>query len=160
MSKKSPTFTHRLKNLLWFSWPILGIAVFWIIRSQGTGEANPMGQKLYEIYCLNCHQSEGEGLAKLIPPLSQSDYLQQNQDQLPCLIKAGMEGPVKVNGVIFNHPMPGSPDLTPQEVYNLIDYINHAWGNDVSTPGPLEIEEAWDTCDPDKPISGISPAKP
>ena len=32
------------------------------------------GKRLYENYCGNCHQADGRGLGKLIPPLRDSDY--------------------------------------------------------------------------------------
>ncbi len=33
------------------------------------------GKRSYEVKCSNCHQSEGQGLGKLYPPLAKSDYL-------------------------------------------------------------------------------------
>tara|TARA_R110002020_G_scaffold313507_1_gene528740 strand:- start:260 stop:481 length:222 start_codon:yes stop_codon:yes gene_type:complete len=34
------------------------------------------GKTIYENHCGNCHQSDGSGLGKLIPPIKDSDYFQ------------------------------------------------------------------------------------
>ena len=85
------------------------------------------GRVLYEYHCANCHLSSGEGIGALIPPLKNADYLQQNWDQLACIIKYGIEDTILVNGVEFNGPMAGIKELGPVEISNLINFINHEW---------------------------------
>lgn len=72
---------------------------------------------------------DGSGLEGLIPPLAQADWVQQNQDQLACIIRYGMEAEIVVNGKKYKEKMPGVPQLTDFEVTNVINYINSAWGN-------------------------------
>ena len=88
------------------------------------------GGALYAAYCANCHMDDGTGLKGNIPPLANSDWLRDNQDQLACVIYAGMEGEVVVNGVTYNAAMTGNPELKTTQVTNIMNYINHAWGND------------------------------
>lgn len=81
------------------------------------------GAKLYEQHCSNCHQADGSGLAKLIPPLKQADYLSKNALNLPCLIKNGMSGELLVNGVMYNQKMPAQGNLSADEIRNICLFV-------------------------------------
>lgn len=87
------------------------------------------GRILYRQHCANCHQDDGSGLGKLIPPLAQSDYLQKNPQDVVCIIRYGLQGPVVVNGIEYNQPMPANPQLKDIEIAEIITYINNAWEN-------------------------------
>jgi mono/diheme cytochrome c family protein len=101
--------------------------VTWILISCG-GNTYKQGERLYEAHCGNCHMEDGKGLAKLIPPLAQSNYLKDNQDLIPCILRHGQSGEVVVNGVAFNQEMPGQK-YTEIQINNIINYINTAWDN-------------------------------
>ncbi len=92
-------------------------------------ETYMQGKRLYSAHCENCHMEDGTGLAKLIPPLADSDYLKNNQDKIACILRNGQTGEVIVNGVTYNQEMPGKK-YTEVQITNIINYINHAWGND------------------------------
>lgn len=96
------------------------------------------GAILYENFCASCHMDDGSGLAGNIPPLAQSDYLANHQKELACIIHNGQQGEIIVNGITYNNPMPGVPQLTDFEIANIINYINHAWGNEL---GFYQIDE-------------------
>lgn len=85
------------------------------------------GRDLYLKHCANCHQENGGGLGRLYPPLNKSDYLQGNVEKVICLIRNGISGEIVVNGVEYNQPMPGIPDLTPLEVAEITTYIYNQW---------------------------------
>lgn len=88
------------------------------------------GESLYESVCASCHASNGLGLSNLIPPIAGSDYWINNQDKLPCIIRHGMTSPVTVNGIIYDmQTMPANPDLGEGDIANIINFINHKWGN-------------------------------
>ena len=72
---------------------------------------------------------DGMGLAKLIPPLAQSDYLKDNQETTPCILYHGQKGAITVNGITYNQEMPGKK-YTDVQLTNIINYINNAWTND------------------------------
>lgn len=88
------------------------------------------GHSIYDSVCANCHMEDGTGLKGLIPPLANSDYLKNNQLDVACIIRYGQEGEIVVNGKTYNQPMAGIHYLTDTEIANIINYINHAWGND------------------------------
>ncbi len=105
------------------------------------------GQILYQNFCANCHMDDGSGLAGNIPPLAQADYVRENQDKLACIIRYGMEGEIVVNGTSYNNPMEGIPQLTEFEIANVINYINHAWGNDYGYVPMQDIRAALEDCE-------------
>jgi len=74
---------------------------------------------------------DGSGLKNLYPPLAGADYLKNNQDNLACIIRYGLADTIIVNKNIYNNPMPGVKDLNEVQITNVINYINHAWENDL-----------------------------
>jgi len=88
------------------------------------------GHSIYDSICANCHMEDGTGLKGVIPPLAGSDYLKNNQLDVGCIIRYGQEGDIVVNGKTYNQPMAGISYVTDTEIANIINYINHAWGND------------------------------
>ena len=90
---------------------------------------NAQGHNLYDKHCANCHMEEGEGLRNLIPPLAGADYLGENPREVVRGIRYGMQGPILVNGTVYNEPMPGNAELSDFQIVNIVNYINQAWGN-------------------------------
>lgn len=104
------------------------------------------GKVLYEYHCANCHMENGAGLAGLIPPLADSDYLMENQSKLACIIRNGISDTLRVNGFLYEQPMAGVPQLNAVEINNIINYINHAWGNDYGLSRVGEVQKALEDC--------------
>lgn len=104
------------------------------------------GEILYQNFCANCHMEDGSGLKNIIPPLASADYVKNNQELLPCIIRNGQEGEITVNGIKYNSPMAGTNRLSPFEIANIINYINTAWGNDFGYAKFEEIKEILEEC--------------
>ncbi len=121
---------------------LVGIA--WLTACEGT--RYQQGENLYRTYCANCHMEDGTGLERLIPPLAGSDWLRDHQDTLPCIIRNGMHGPIVVNGITYEGEMPSNKQLNPVLINNLINYINHAWGNDFGEADIRRTEAALERC--------------
>lgn len=88
------------------------------------------GKALYEANCANCHQSNGMGLGKLIPPIYQSDYFLADIPRTAKIIKNGQKGEITVNGVIYNQEMPANPRLTNIEIAHIMTYLYNIWGSE------------------------------
>ncbi len=99
------------------------------------------GKQLYTQYCSNCHMENGEGLGTLIPPLKGADYLLDSVAQMARAIKYGIRGPITVNNIEYNQPMPANPDMTSLEIMELLIYISNAWGNESKPVGLQEVED-------------------
>lgn len=104
------------------------------------------GEILYQNFCANCHMDDGSGLAGNIPPLAGADFVRQNQDQMACIIRYGLEGGVVVNGIAYQNPMAGIPQLSEFEIANIINYINQAWGNDYGYLPLKNVRESLEGC--------------
>ncbi|HEX8327522.1 MAG TPA: cytochrome c [Hymenobacter sp.] len=104
------------------------------------------GERLYVQHCASCHGDQGQGLARLIPPLAGADYLTKHRDELACLLRNGQKGPIVVNGISYNNVMPGEKGLSPAQITNLLNYIENHWGN----KGPLrtinQTQQQLDAC--------------
>ena len=87
------------------------------------------GQQLYQTHCSNCHQEDGTGLSRLIPPLAQSDYMLADVDRTLCLIKYGLQGEIIVNGESYQQAMPANERLRDIEIAQIATYIYNQWGN-------------------------------
>lgn len=103
------------------------------------------GKQLYQAHCLNCHQKDGSGLGKLIPPLS-SNFVKEQKKIAICGIKYGLEGPIKVNKVEYNGVMPGNTRLTPLEIAEIMTYISNSWGNEFGMVTIRDVEESLKNC--------------
>lgn len=97
------------------------------------------GEVLYKKNCSNCHQSNGSGLGLVYPPLNQSDYMENNFEQVLCLMKYGVNDSLLVNGKSYVQPMPGIASLTDLEVAEIATYIYNTWQHE---RGIVEVAEA------------------
>lgn len=96
------------------------------------------GRMLYKKHCIGCHQNDGSGLAQLIPPLADADFL-KNEQAVICVIRHGQQGHVVVNGIEYNGNMPANPALQPLQIAEISTYILNAWGN---KGGFVSVQEA------------------
>ena len=86
------------------------------------------GKELYENYCANCHQKDGTGLGKLIPPLRDADYFKADIQRSVWIMKHGKAGEIVVNGQVYNQAMPANPSLSPLELAQISTYLYNSWG--------------------------------
>lgn len=121
------------------------IALLFLISGCGQGRTPKFkqyyvqGERLYLKHCSNCHQKDGSGLARLYPPLNESDYMKENFEEVVCLIREGISGEMIVNGEQFNQPMPAIPTLSDLEVAEIATYIYNTWSHE---RGLIEVKDA------------------
>ncbi|MDA0814834.1 MAG: hypothetical protein O3C21_20845, partial [Verrucomicrobia bacterium] len=77
-------------------------------NTAGKHEEKPSGQIVFDNRCLNCHQPDGEGLPGIYPPIAKSDWVTGDTNRLIEIIIRGAQGPITVNGHLFNNIMPPS----------------------------------------------------
>lgn len=87
------------------------------------------GEVLYQVHCLRCHKITGEGFQPLIPPLAKSDYFFDNPGRVLATVMEGLSGPITVNGVRYDQPMPPISYLADEEVALVVTYVLNKWGN-------------------------------
>ena len=96
------------------------------------------GAGVYHDHCQNCHNNNGDGLAELIPPLTDTTFLKTNKSNLPCIIQNGLKAPIKISGRVFNGSMP-AVSLTPIEIAQVITYVGNTFGNKLGLVSDDEV---------------------
>lgn len=86
------------------------------------------GAAVYQSHCQNCHGSNGEGLAALIPPLTDSVFLRTNKHQLACYLENGLKGKITIHNQPFDGQMPATT-LSPIEMAQVLTYVTNSFGN-------------------------------
>ena len=128
-------------------WPWIAVAVVTVVVVIVLSRiSTDTGQAAYETHCARCHGAEGEGFKDLYPPLAGVDYLQTHREQLPCIIRHGLEGRMVIQGKEYDLPMIGNPALSPLEIANIINYVNSNWGNDGAFMHVDEVERLLREC--------------
>ncbi len=97
-------------------------------RASTTEERVAFGQRVYTQNCVACHQAEGQGIPGAIPPLAGSDFLNADETRAIEVVVNGLDGPITVNGSLFNSIMP-LLQLSDEDVANVLTYIYSQWEN-------------------------------
>ncbi|MGB0885504.1 MAG: c-type cytochrome [Chitinophagales bacterium] len=118
---------------------------FFVISKILSSISSDPAQQSYEKHCASCHGVNGEGLKDLIPPLANADWLLENQDKFACIIKNGISGNLVVNGKTYNQAMDGK-NLNDVQIYNIINYINQSWGNDIAVITTEDVQKQLLNC--------------
>jgi mono/diheme cytochrome c family protein len=110
----------------------VGISV--LLYSQTLDKASfERGKKVYQTTCLACHQSEGQGVPRMFPSLSQTDWVVGNKQRLIKVVKKGLKGgEVIIDGDSFSSPMPAQVQLSDQQVADVLTFVRNSFGNKAS----------------------------
>jgi len=102
------------------------------------------GRAVFTTVCSACHQSSGLGEPGKAPPLASSEYVLGDPEELAKIVIGGLEGPVTVDGRVFDLSMP-SWNGTDEEIASVLTYLRREWGHgaDPVTPEhPARAREA------------------
>jgi mono/diheme cytochrome c family protein len=86
------------------------------------------GATVYQTHCQNCHGDKGQGLAALMPPLSDTDFLTKYKSKLTCYVLGGAKGKILINGKEFDGQMP-PVRLSNMETAQVLTYVTNSFGN-------------------------------
>ncbi len=95
-------------------------------------DARTNGLVLFSQNCAGCHGKDGDGIDHIAPPLKGSEYVQGPAERLAMIILNGLEGPVHINGQLynFNGSMPNfANNFTDKEIENIIKYLHNAYAS-------------------------------
>lgn len=106
--------------------------------SGATGTAH--GEELFTANCAACHQANGEGLPGAFPALKSNAAVNDADPTLHIhTVLFGAHG-LTVDGVKYAGQMPPfGPQLTDQDVADLVDYERSAWGNHGASVSAAEV---------------------
>jgi nitrite reductase (NO-forming) len=99
------------------------------------------GQKAFAGTCSVCHQTTGQGLEGVFPPLAKSDFLMSDLKRAIGIVLNGLNGPVTVNGKAFNSVMPPMSQLNDDEIAKILTFVRNSWGNEDRAVTAAEVAE-------------------
>ena len=106
-----------------------------------------LGREVYhrDAHCATCHQPNGQGLPSIYPPLSDSQWVNEDDERLIKIILKGLWGPIEVNGKQFD-PGKGVPPMTgfagllkDEEIAAVIAYVRTSFGNKGTMVDPEKV---------------------
>ncbi|SEM63983.1 Cytochrome C oxidase, cbb3-type, subunit III [bacterium A37T11] len=106
---------------------------------QNTRKVVRSGKKIYEQYCLPCHQTNGNGLEGINPPLKGSEYVLGNKARIVNIVLKGSNEGLLVNGKRYSNAMPPHGFLSDQEIANVLSYIRNSFGNRADSLSEQEV---------------------
>jgi len=98
------------------------------------------GKKVYDTYCLPCHQADGAGVPKMNPPLQKTSFVLGDKTKLVQIILKGMKEEVEINGEYYENVMAAHDYLTDQEIADVTTYVRNSFGNKASMITAAEVK--------------------
>ena len=96
------------------------------------------GAALFEARCSTCHQPNGSGIEKVVPPLDDSPFVQARPEVIVQILLHGIQGPIAVGGNAYDGNMPNfSSVMSNEEVARVTSFVRGAWTN---RAGPISPE--------------------
>lgn len=97
----------------------------------GPGAQITRGKQVYLEQCLACHQVDGLGVQGMNPPLAKTKQILGDKAALIKIVLNGMQG-VQIGGEDYNGVMAPHPDLTDQQIADVLTYVRNSFGNKAS----------------------------
>ena len=111
-----------------------------VIENKTLAQQIADGKSVFTRTCFACHQSEGQGIEKIFPPLAKSDYLNADVNRAIKTVINGLQGEITVNKVKYNSIMT-SQNLSDQEIADVLTYVYNSWGNNKTVVSPQMVQK-------------------
>ncbi len=98
-----------------------------------------VGAEIYLAHCASCHQSQGNGVLGEFPPLANSDWVSGDKGRLIATILHGLQGPIEINGQLYDELMPGYAFLDDEDIAALLTFIRSSFGNSAEPVHESEV---------------------
>lgn len=108
---------------------VFTVVLVGFIQPNKKNNAQQNGKKIYDQYCLACHQADGNGVPRLNPPISKTKQVNGDKQKLINIILKGMNEAVEINGEEYSNPMASHAFLTDQQIADVLTYIRSNFGN-------------------------------
>lgn len=113
----------------------------------GTAASIKRGKPVYLQQCLACHQADGLGVQEMNPPLSKTKFVLGDKVALIKIVLSGMQG-VQVEGDDYHGIMAPHPDLTDQEIADVLTFVRNNFGNRATAVLPSQVKAVRATLKP------------
>lgn len=98
------------------------------------------GKAVYQKECLSCHQADGGGVPHLNPPLYESTNVVGDKKKIIGIVLKGMTDRVPIDGEYYSNNMAAHPELSNQQIADVLTFIRSNWGNKASAVTPEEVK--------------------
>jgi mono/diheme cytochrome c family protein len=98
------------------------------------------GKTVYQSICLTCHQADGSGVPSLNPPLQKTKWTLGPASTIIKMILKGSQGTVVIDDDPFSNTMPAQPQLTDQQIADVLTYVRNNFGNKASRVTPAQVK--------------------
>lgn len=98
------------------------------------------GKKVYDTYCLACHQADGGGVPRLNPPLQKTEYVLGDKKRLITIVLNGMTEEVEIDGELYENNMSAHNFLSDQQVADVLTYVRNSFTNKASGVTAAEVK--------------------
>lgn len=90
----------------------------------------PKNSRIYNTYCVACHQRDGKGDGNRFPPLEQSEWVNVDKFRLISVVLNGLKGPITVKGLPYNEVMPAHGSfLNDAQIAEVLNYVKSNFNN-------------------------------
>lgn len=107
---------------------------------QDMAAAMVRGKAVYNKLCIACHQKDGGGVPRLNPPIIKTDYILGDKKRLIKIVIKGMNQPIEIEDEEYTNPMPAQPQLSDQQVADVLTYARNSFGNKASAITIAEVK--------------------
>lgn len=97
------------------------------------------GKQVYLEQCLACHQMDAKGVPNMNPPLIKSKYVLGDKAALVKIVLNGMKQ-VQIDGNDYTGVMAPHPDLTDQQIADVLTYVRNSFGNKASAVTVAQVK--------------------
>ena len=123
---------------------MLGVFVSWTGRltapAQGGLQASvTRGKIVYAQQCLACHQADALGVPNMNPPLVKTKQVLGDKTALIKIVLNGLHG-VDIDGDTYNGVMAPHPDLTDQQIADVLTYVRNSFGNKATAVTAAQVK--------------------
>jgi len=95
-----------------------------------------IGERVFSNRCSQCHQSNGQGIQGVYPPLDGSRWVTGSKERVVKILLNGLQGPIEVAGSTYNQAMPAFGDtglnLGDRQIAGVLTYVRQSWSNNAS----------------------------
>jgi mono/diheme cytochrome c family protein len=99
------------------------------------------GNAVYLQQCLACHQANGGGVPNLNAPLAGASAVKGNDKaKLIRIVLKGMTDRIEIDGEEYSNNMAPHPELTDQQIADVLTFVRNSWGNKASAVTPSEVK--------------------
>ena len=99
------------------------------------------GKKVYTQVCMSCHMMDGKGIAGMNPTLSKTEWVNGDKKRLINIVLKGQAAPLTIDDEEYVIPMPAQPQLTDQQIADVLTYVRQSFGNKSSAITAAEVKK-------------------